>query len=233
MKPNRHGSQPLTKDRIIPWLPLLLMTIAAAGFIVFIMPQLVQGRGSDIDQPWDTLTEYCTSADYGVEGVLPESNKRAPTVTLKHVVLNIRHGDRSPLFSIPNMIPVDGSVTKGLSSNNIAPYVPGLTSFTLQPLEDYEHVFLDPLNITLLDLNAQRHIAPGQLTPHGFEQHIKLGRHLKLAYKPLFEHITSPEQIFVRSTNFERTFQVRAVMFMTCISFYLIIYFEYSLLAHC
>jgi hypothetical protein len=54
---------------------------------------------------------------------------------------------------------------------------------------------------------------PGLLTTVGFEQHLKLGASLRRRYGGFFAKIRSPDQIFVRSTNFERTFQVKIIIY--------------------
>ena len=49
-------------------------------------------------------------------------------------------------------------------------------------------------------------LSPGQLTSRGFMQHIQLGQLLRSQYgAPLLDHIRSPQQLYVRSTNYIRT----------------------------
>lgn len=50
----------------------------------------------------------------------------------------------------------------------------------------------------------------GQLTSIGFMQHITLGSLLRTQYQQLLERVVSNDQLYVRSTNYRRTIQVRS-----------------------
>jgi hypothetical protein len=53
----------------------------------------------------------------------------------------------------------------------------------------------------------------GQLTSQGFFQHLQLGSILQQRYEEYFHKIHTPEQIYVRSTNYARTIRVKLFSF--------------------
>ena len=61
-------------------------------------------------------------------------------------------------------------------------------------------------------------LPPGQLTSRGFMQHIDLGQLLHGYYATaLLNQVTSSSQLYVRSTNYARTVQVRDNGFQLCL----------------
>jgi hypothetical protein len=159
---------------------------------------------SSLYHPSDALEAYCTAGPHGQEGHFPTSN----VMKLRHVVLNIRHGDRSSLYGIPGLVRKYKSTGINSKDTKEIQYV---KNFDLETLDNYDHVFLDPFNVTRLNgLATLPEMPPGLLTTVGFEQHLQLGAALRRRYGAFFAKIRSPDQIFVRSTNFERTFQVRS-----------------------
>ncbi len=192
----------------LPFIALVLLVIGASFVVRFTGVDLnclfFRICSSEALPERDILQEYCAGRNsVGNEGYFSGSE----TFSLEHVVLNIRHGDRAPLFTIPGLIIHDEVLNGAISSKDVEE-IKHFDSFYLQRMEDYQHHYLDPLNATRLDEISKRGIALGQLTIAGFQQHLKLGKHLRRAYKPLLSQITSPNQIFIRSTNFERTIQV-------------------------
>ena len=52
-------------------------------------------------------------------------------------------------------------------------------------------------------------LTQGQLTSIGFMQHVRIGKLLNRAYSDfLADHIHSPQDIYIRSTNYVRTIRV-------------------------
>ena len=195
------------KALCFPFIPILSLLLLVAGFFAG-----VHSGAIDMCRLFNTcrsveqkvMGEFCSGhVNSGDEGYF----KGSEPFRLQHVVLNIRHGDRSTLFHIPGLIKHDDDGNQGINSKEVK-YMSNLSAFKLQPLEDYEHIFDNPLDTKRLDDMAKREIEQGKLTVNGFHQHVTLGRHLKHSYFNFLQQIKSPEQIFIRSTNFERTIQV-------------------------
>lgn len=175
------------------------------------------------------VISYCAeNIPSGTEGVFPGSKDWE----LKRVVLTIRHGDRSTL----NFIPGSNSLSllsKAMaqsnstsSSVNSSPYYDAeaidylhrVTSFKVVELQGINqsanNINTDHFNIHSYSLSEStsfhkpdRLIDPGQLTTKGFMQHINLGKHFLNAYNPLISQIKQIDDIYIRSTNYDRTIQ--------------------------
>jgi hypothetical protein len=133
---------------------------------------------------------------------------------LHHLLINIRHGDRSSIHNIPGAQPLASQVNADqiqYIEYSALKYVPRLNSFKLasvgpSSLKNSEGDLPDAFNSSTLFRVADSSIAPGILTTRGFMQHINLGQYLARAYnKFLSNYVTSVDSIYVRSTNYRRT----------------------------
>jgi hypothetical protein len=174
---------------------------------------------------------------------------------LRHLVIAIRHGDRSAIHTMPGSAPLSGD-NNNLDDKDGSPklldpraleHASRLKSFTLSQIVEpasgqgsnkVGKGSLDSLNITRIFQTATEDFpgtmvaflsAPlllrrtaafsrscsfppgGQVTSRGFMQHIHLGKHLHQAYKGYLERVKSPVNLYVRSTNYDRTVQVTGV----------------------
>ena len=167
--------------------------------------------------------DYCSAPTTGAEGYGKSAGERK----LHAVAIVIRHGDRSAIHSVPNET---GSPVRWRCVPSSHEYAakrewPGLrSSFVVRRLRDGS-ILQRTLRPALLSSNGAppgSSCAPGQLTPRGFEQHVRLGRHLSAAYAPLLDAISAnrsshaaavggihklapPPALFVRSTDYART----------------------------
>ena len=159
------------------------------------------------------LKNYCSVHPYkeDKEGKFEGSDKWR----LNHIVVNIRHGDRSAIHSMPN------SYNKLRQYEHSSPhyldpravnYIPRFSSFQLAPITS--GLLPDALNETVVFRNSDYLLSPGLLTTRGFMQHVELGEIFAKAYPNLLKEIETPKDIYVRSTNYERTIQ-SALAFLT------------------
>jgi len=158
---------------------------------------------------------YCnTQPPSGSEG---ETFTKSDQWVLHHLLVNIRHGDRSSIHNIPSAQPLvlqtKDSTVQYLEYSALQ-YIPRLNSFKLTPLGDpasssaknSEGDLPDAFNSSSLFREADRAVAPGMLTTRGFMQHINLGHHLHRAYsKFLSSAVHSVKNLYIRSTNYRRT----------------------------
>ncbi len=73
----------------------------------------------------------------------------------------------------------------------------------------------DALNPAAIFKTPDLHLPPGQLTTRGFMQHVHLGSALAQAYQPFLQkHVVTPSNVFVRSTNYNRTIQSAAALLL-------------------
>ena len=165
--------------------------------------------------PIARLEEYCSASTPVAEDGRFERSK---DWRLRYLAINIRHGDRSSIHNIPGALEQIKGEDYTYVEEEALSFRSALSSFMVsfkpssprrrrateipesEPLDhvlDASHVF----HIKDLDL------APGQLTTRGFMQHIRLGRALRASYRDLMNSIKSPNQIYVRSTNYVRTIQ--------------------------
>ena len=148
------------------------------------------------------LPPYCGGKPRGFEGVL---HRAQPGLVLHAVVMTIRHGDRSSIFTLPN--------TNQTSRWTCRPA--GLEQRRAAAAAKVVSVDGRPLQRSLLpqtEAGGNGFCAPGQLTPRGFGQHTALGRHLGRAFGPLLRSIgadhhsnLSHPRLYVRSTDYART----------------------------
>ena len=156
------------------------------------------------------LLDYCSvEIPSGAEGILPAGS--SSQMELKHVLVTIRHGDRSAIHKMPGSTPAT-STASDISASYLDPnallYVNRMSGFHLEPLKDTSKVMdsLDRSSTKLFKINDTS-LDQGQLTSRGFMQHIALGGILRKAYGKFMSTITSPSELIVRSTNYDRTVQ--------------------------
>eukprot|EP00929_Paragymnodinium_shiwhaense_P035685 TRINITY_DN19226_c1_g1_i1.p1 TRINITY_DN19226_c1_g1~~TRINITY_DN19226_c1_g1_i1.p1 ORF type:complete len:553 (-),score=88.26 TRINITY_DN19226_c1_g1_i1:9-1667(-) len=146
----------------------------------------------------------------GAEGRLPAALES--DFELRSVVLTIRHGDRSNIETV--------------SSSGYDGYFDCSAGDLEELWEALPQQFriLDASDGSPLPRALRPSVGPdgkecqrGQLTARGFEQHLRLGGHLRDAYRPLLDEITwAPEadngSLYVRSTDYTRTITSAAAM---------------------
>mmetsp|Transcript_24354 Transcript_24354/g.35730 ORF Transcript_24354/g.35730 Transcript_24354/m.35730 type:complete len:302 (-) Transcript_24354:851-1756(-) len=156
--------------------------------------------------------EYCSFDDpSGLEGMRGVSDEWI----LHHVIVNVRHGDRTSLHTIDG---AKGETKDGVYRGRAdvldlreAYGLSDVRTYELNPLDGDEDLKrVNPLE-TLLSI-PDRALAQGQLTSHGFKQLLTLGAHLRSAYKPLVDKVAQDLKslLAVRSTNYDRTIQSAA-----------------------
>lgn len=150
---------------------------------------------------------------------------------LEHLVLNIRHGDRTAIHRIDNSFKppsYENENSIDLQSSKIYQRLRVASKFRVSPLpsidieknfvtsEGYSITNYNPIDSFLLKTDKELH--SGQLTTIGFYQHIILGEYLNSAYYSLLERIQYPGSaplIAVRSTSYNRTIQSVAAFLST------------------
>ena len=190
------------------------------------------------------LVEYCvgSSSNNHKAAVLPRGAEGATfngheKYSLKHVLIAIRHGDRTSIHKMPGAkddyhhrgIQVDEPQGTGqhFLDDRVQKHLLGLPGYSVLPifkLQDGERVPLaeqDYFRISNLTASIDRDTAfsrydselpPGQLTSLGYMQHADLGKSLAPAYSGLISTMSSGRDIYVRSTNYERTVQSVAAL---------------------
>jgi len=153
------------------------------------------------------LIQYCNDEPAeGREGKLSADNLNL-NWTLHHLLINIRHGDRSSIHLIPNAISLSTQVGDKQQQNyldkRVHSFIPRLLSFTLVPMK--RGVLPDALNVSSAFRTPDHSLKPGILTSKGFMQHVTLGKSLSNVYNQFLKKIKHRDSIFVRSTNYERT----------------------------
>ena len=156
--------------------------------------------------------------------------------SLRHVLATIRHGDRTSIHKMPGSR--DGSSHQGRADepegsgqhfldSRVQKHLLSLQGYTVLPiykLKGGERIQLSEAeqsrvrNLTAsIDKDAafsvyDSELLPGQLTSLGYMQHVDLGRALHVPYSALVSQMTSGRDIYVRSTNYERTVQSVAAL---------------------
>lgn len=165
---------------------------------------------------------FLTSISPGRKGFQGSSN-----LELKHLLITIRHGDRSSIHSIPNAGKIysnsNSSETAVLLRESVRSVLPKLANYNVNiidnnskesgQLESFDEVSDPYLKVALSKdhLFSMNDLAlpPGQLTSLGFYQHLLLGKALQESYyTEILRYVNSPTDIYVRSTNYARTIQV-------------------------
>ena len=96
---------------------------------------------------------------------------------LHHLLINIRHGDRSSIHNIPSAEKLEDQVkTNSIEflSYSALEYFPKLNSFAIKPIGTQDQVvkgdLLDALNTSTIFVSSDSNLAPGILTTRGFMQ---------------------------------------------------------------
>jgi hypothetical protein len=184
--------------------------VASMNVVSPVSPSLPSCQDAKCAPAVNRLLEYCPLAiPSGNEGVLVENNGK---FELKHILVTIRHGDRSAIHRIPGS--TDPSKTHTSSKyldTSVLQYVHRMSAFQLLSMKSKDST--KPLmhsldfNSTKLFKKSDFMLDQGQLTSRGFMQHISLGTILRKAYGSFLSSIKLPPQIVVRSTNYDRTIQ--------------------------
>ncbi|XP_049449803.1 lysophosphatidic acid phosphatase type 6 [Epinephelus fuscoguttatus] len=144
-----------------------------------------------------------TEPDHPASGSSPaDTNTRSP-YELKLVQVVFRHGARTPLKSIPDVME--------------AQWVPTLLEPPAHTHINYEVTDLDggPRPPALVEDSYRKNTLtggtyPGQLTTVGMQQLYELGKRLRRRYieeSPFLSSTFSPTEVYVRSTNIVRTIE--------------------------
>ena len=160
------------------------------------------------------LHEYCNDEPrIGTEGRLQLPKEEVGGWTLHHLLVNIRHGDRSAIHSIPNAESLveqvdtdDPSLPPTDFDHRVHEFVPALQRFSIKPITA-SGTLPDSLNVEKIFRRSDHRLKPGQLTSKGFMQHIMLGRGFYKAYTKFLGTIQHRDAVSVRSTNYDRTIQ--------------------------
>lgn len=189
--------------------------------------QIFENRGNQLIKPTissgckstacftliERLVNYCSlKVAIGAEG--PHFIEHEKFI-LEYVLLTIRHGDRSSIHKMP------GSIDNGIANpdnpfydSRALQYIPRSSSFSIVPIEsrNVKSTLSNPLPNALtpdsLFATSDRQLSQGQLTSQGFMQHISLGISLSQSYEEFVSRILSKADIYIRSTNYNRTIQV-------------------------
>eukprot|EP01038_Epipyxis_sp_PR26KG_P005846 gene5846-8067_t len=179
------------------------------------------------------LSEYCNHHTLKNVPILTHSehvtNFPNPEWVLVSVIATIRHGDRSAIHQLPNgNIPLqdkfpllqkvgsNGPKNAKLLNEQALEFLSLLPSFDVNVInseadsklyqEDINNL-INALNTSTIFQTPDLLLSQGQLTSKGFMQHIDLGKYLRSVYPDFLKKINSPDQIYIRSTNYARTIQ--------------------------
>lgn len=146
------------------------------------------------------IKQYCDApVGEGEEGNIQVASFN--DYTLERVVLTIRHGDRSAIHQIPQSIAAQKFSCAPTSTvkqiwDELPSHFQVVSTVNGEALGRQMTPFVKP--------NDDQECQTGQLTARGFEQHLNLGDHLRIAYESLLETVGS-ENLYVRSTDYTRT----------------------------
>jgi hypothetical protein len=145
---------------------------------------------------------------------------RRKNLKLVNLVITIRHGDRSSIHNLPNStisLPPNG---KKYVVPEAKAFVQHLENFQLHFLKSQSNVpedFLEELRNALNPNKAFQQsdftLEQGQLTTRGFMQHLELGKMIHTLYQDYLSQIQYSNQVYIRSTNYARTIQVKKKIF--------------------
>ena len=194
--------------------------VAAKNVVLPVKPMLPPCKDDKCSPAVNRLLEYCPLAiPSGNEGILVDNNGN---FELKHLLVTIRHGDRSAIHRIPGSADPSKTITTEQGSQTsskyldsyVLQYVQRMTAFRLQSIKSKDPSAASKPLMQSLDHNSTKlfkksdfMLDQGQLTSRGFMQHISLGTILRKAYGSFLSTIKYPPQVIVRSTNYDRTIQ--------------------------
>jgi hypothetical protein len=170
-------------------------------------------QSSDCNRYMPRLVEYCNMNEpHGEE----DSRDTFNNYELVHLLIAIRHGDRTTLNRIPGAAPM----IQTLKYNPAQEFLENIDKNHLNMMSSLRIVYqpsdnvtsYNPLDRSNLLTTPDSNLITGELTSSGFLQHYRLGNYLHQLYSPFLETIASPSQLYVRSTNYNRTIQVRYLL---------------------
>ena len=210
-------------------LRFFLLFIAFWLFVIYLSdpfssPSIAPPPGPLFSQ-FDGRPTYCSAPATGEEGRLANSANGTPPRTLRAVAIVIRHGDRSAIHPILNSTGEQPSWRCTPASHEgegaaRREWSALRSSFVVRQCGSDESAPPLPRALRSATLDDGTTCEPGQLTPKGFEQHVRLGKHLANAYTPLLDELSSisarngssPDRsrrqfkfLYARSTDYERT----------------------------
>jgi hypothetical protein len=186
------------------------------------------------------LQEYCSlglaSGSEKMAASLPELGNDSDRFVLRYLLLTIRHGDRSAIHKIPGSVAASNEKTipsklnkKEYLDPKALQFAHQMSYFRLQSITSLPSKSLqkqgpgntpkvtptlpDSLNSSSLFNVGDFELEQGQLTTRGFMQHIHLGSLLRKTYSSFLNtQIKSVSNLYVRSTNYDRTIQSVAAL---------------------
>jgi len=184
------------------------------------------------------LQEYCSlglaSGSEKMATSLPELGDDSDRFVLKYLLLTIRHGDRSAIHNIPGSAATSNEKIissmpkkkeyldpKALQFAHQMSYFrlesivspPSKSSQKQKNLPKVTSTLPDSLNSSTIFNAGDFELEQGQLTTRGFMQHIHLGSLLRKTYSSFLNtQIKSVSNLYVRSTNYDRTIQSVAAL---------------------
>ncbi len=152
------------------------------------------------------VIDYCTNE------FLSSQEGEDEELELRHLLINLRHGDRSAIHKLPNVAKLNSDNDPHFLINPKAlEYFSKFQDFILSPIQGESqvpsNVAFNPLDKINIFTKADRDLLPGELTSKGFMQHIYLGELLHKKYKTFLSKVVSAKQVYIRSTNYNRTVQ--------------------------
>ena len=154
-------------------------------------------------------TKYChqslLESVTGLEGML---SSNADQYELVQVHMLLRHGDRSQATNFRVNPPVRYECGMVDGDNEWKK----LQDFTLVPHPIDAH--LKQIATTLYRGDQAKACRSGELTLIGFQQHKKLGYFMQDRYNALIQSITNNNDVFIQSTNFQRTIHSAAAFLL-------------------
>ena len=185
---------------------LFLLISVAILFLILLVPKALFTNDSIVNVFFEDSQAYCNKPTdvTGSEGSADSGYE------LLQVQIIIRHGDRAPidLNALPNTSPVYIPCTFH-KHQSVATYSTLLQRFQ-KVMSKNPFLVVNSKNTELVEESA--YCKGGQLTPHGYLQHLFLGKYLKFKYKAFFENITVDKDVLVKSTDVARTIQSAAAL---------------------
>lgn len=198
--------------------PVLLLCLCAAVWWVLTLWRSSDREPAGLQIPQSTAQGemphptspggYCSAPFTGAEGRRPHKEAR-----LRALALVIRHGDRSAIHQYANASgqPAAWRCSPPSHESMRREWLSISSAFTSRRVKDGKALERTFLPTTQADGVT---CEPGQLTPKGFEQHVRLGRHLASAYGDFLGELAeqaanaSPAAsppVYARSTDYSRT----------------------------
>ncbi|XP_065668988.1 counting factor 60 isoform X2 [Hydra vulgaris] len=184
----------------------IVIAIGLASIIVILLvPKILFTNNSIVSNFFEDSQAYCNKA----ADVTGDEGRNLQGYELLQVQVIIRHGDRAPieLDALPNTSPVHIPCMfhKQAETN----YGTLMQRFE-KVMSKSPFLVVNSKNTELVQQSI--YCKGGQLTPHGYLQHLFLGKYLKFRYKVFLENLTVDRDILVKSTDVARTIQSAAAL---------------------